>query len=511
MSGTVYLIGAGPGDPGLITVRGLELLRRAQVVVHDRLISLRLLAEAPQGAEIIDAGKETGRHALSQQAINALLVRKAESGKTVVRLKGGDPFLYGRGGEEAEALAAAGIPFEVVPGVSSALAVPAYAGIPVTHRTLSAGVRIMTGHRAKEIAQPHTEPRDTVIALMAVSRLPEIVRELIEEGWPTSTPAAVVERGTTVQQRTIMTSLEDVVATAREARVEAPATLVVGEVVRLRERIQWAEERPLAGFKTLVVNRGKEGLGLVRRLESLGAECQWVPAVQTRAPKSWRPVDAAIDDLSAFYALVFLSAGDVDGFISRLQRKGHDLRALTGIRLVTLQGSVADALSARGLTADLVVRGRTSRAVAAEVSRAVAPGKSVLLLGQGSAVGPLRQSLQDSCVEVSTASTFTTARPTRLKRSLQEALTERPDTVVLDSVESVQAFTEAALRPADHAVAVIGLEARRAARQAGLKPILTASGEQALVRGLTGWWEAERSSSGDQPAGRSFPLAVEGA
>lgn len=241
--GKVYLVGGGPGDPGLITVKGLQCLRHADVVLYDRLVPQELLDETPAHAELIDVGKEPTRHRRSQAEINTLLVEAARAGKTVVRLKGGDPFVFGRGGEEGLALAAAGIPFEVVPGVSSAIAVPAYAGIPVTHRHVSNIVSILTGHSAEgdlAVEWSQVPTTGTLVVLMGVKHLPALTAQLIAHGRAPSTPAAVIERGATADQRVVEGTLADIAERAQD--VQAPATLVVGEVVALRARLNWFDE-----------------------------------------------------------------------------------------------------------------------------------------------------------------------------------------------------------------------------------------------------------------------------
>lgn len=241
--GTVYLIGAGPGDPGLLTVRGLELLRQAEVVIYDRLVNPALLAEAPPEAVRIFAGKLAGSHSLPQERINDLLIAHARRGRRVVRLKGGDPFVFGRGGEEAEALAAAGIPFEVLPGVSSAVAVPAYAGIPLTHRGLASSVAVVTGHEDGCKGEPAVEWErlatavDTLVVLMGARTLPRIVRELLAHGRSPKTPVALIRWGTTEAQTTITGTLADILD--RAAEIQPPVVVVIGEVVRLRDRLRW--------------------------------------------------------------------------------------------------------------------------------------------------------------------------------------------------------------------------------------------------------------------------------
>lgn len=249
--GIVYLVGAGPGDPELITSKGLRLIRETNVLVYDRLVSPDLVSEAPKGAELIDARAQNSNALARQDAINTLLIERAREGKHVVRLKGGDPFLFGRGGEEADALAAANIPFEIVPGVTSALAVPAYAGIPVTDRRFSSGLRIITGRQgsyATDEGPDRKTPRETIVALMMVEALPRIVAGLIKEGWPRETPVALIERGTTAQQRTIETTLEQAVEKAKEEKLQPPAIAVIGGVVQMRKQIAWFEEDSQRGL-----------------------------------------------------------------------------------------------------------------------------------------------------------------------------------------------------------------------------------------------------------------------
>jgi len=246
-AGTVALVGAGPGDPGLITVRGLELLRRAHVVVYDRLVHPRLLDEAPRARRIF-AGKASGHHTLPQERINALLIMHARRGRRVVRLKGGDPFVFGRGGEEADALARAGIPFQVVPGISSAVAVPAYAGIPLTHRGVASSFAVVTGHEEAGKRESSVDwarlarSVDTLVILMGLKSLPRLARELIAHGRPAATPAALVRWGTTEIQETVVGTLADIAARAARARLEPPVVVVVGDVVALRDRLQWFDD-----------------------------------------------------------------------------------------------------------------------------------------------------------------------------------------------------------------------------------------------------------------------------
>ncbi len=282
-SGKVYLVGAGPGDPKLLTLRGLECLQRAEVVVYDRLVDPALLLYAPLQAECIYAGKERGHHTLPQEEINALLIDRARQGKVVVRLKGGDPFVFGRGGEEAEALAAAGIPFEVVPGVSSAVAVPAAAGIPVTHRALASSFTVVAGHEGAGSATPQLDwaalarSGGTLVFLMGVTNLPEIVTQLVSHGRSPQTPVALVRWGTWPEQETITGTLADITARAAARHFGPPAVIVVGEVVALRERLGRAEQLPLFGRRVVIPYTEPVPAGLVEMLEDAGARVVAVP------------------------------------------------------------------------------------------------------------------------------------------------------------------------------------------------------------------------------------------
>jgi uroporphyrinogen III methyltransferase/synthase len=349
MTGTVFLVGAGPGDPGLLTRRGEELLRRADVVVYDRLASAALLALARAGAELVDVGKAPGRVAMSQEEINELLVARAEAGRTVVRLKGGDPFVFGRGGEEAEACIAANVPFEVVPGVTSAIAAAAYAGIPVTHRRVSTSVTIVTGHEDPSKGTNDTDwdalarAGGTIVVLMGAGRIDEIAKLLIAAGRDPETPVAAVSWVTRPEQRTIRATL----ATIGAAGVEAPSAIVVGDVAALD--LAWFERRPLFGRRVVVTRAREQASELRTRLEALGAEVVELPSIAIDA------VDFTVPDLTAYSWVVFTSANGVDAFFDRgLAVAGLDARALAPARIAAIGTGTADALARRGVVADLV-------------------------------------------------------------------------------------------------------------------------------------------------------------
>jgi uroporphyrinogen III methyltransferase/synthase len=344
----------------LITAKGLELLRRADVVVYDQLASPTLLKEAPPAAELLYVGKKAGAHALPQGGINELLVQKAKAGVTVVRLKGGDPFVFGRGGEEAEELAAAGVSFEIVPGVTSAVAVPAYAGIPVTHRRYTTLVTFITGHE-DPTKDASTIPwaalgqnPGTLVFLMGVKNLAENCRQLIQAGRAPETPAAVIEKGTTLAQRTITGTLADIAARAQKAEIKPPAVLVVGGVVDLAATLKWWENRPLWG-KTAVVTRSRDQASrLVELLNHAGTRCLEVPTLEIAPPADFGPLDAALQHLARFDWVIFTSANGVAAFMDRLFHMGKDVRALGRAKIAVIGPATGEALKHYGLVADVV-------------------------------------------------------------------------------------------------------------------------------------------------------------
>jgi uroporphyrinogen III methyltransferase/synthase len=366
MSGMVYLVGAGPGDPGLITVRGAACLGRADVVVADYLVLPRLLALAPPHAERIVRGPRRSR--LHQEEINELLIARAQAGQVVVRLKGGDPFVFGRGGEEAEALVAAGVPFEVVPGVTAAVAVPAYAGIPLTHRGAAGAVALATAHEAdaKDKGQVRAEDAGqvawealgpgttTLILYMGLERLDEAMRRLVAAGRPADTPAAVIADGTRPSQRTVVGTVGDIAARVRAAGLAPPALTVVGEVVRLRDKLSWFERRPLHGVRVLVTRAPEQAEATAQHLEALGAEVLLAPAITIAPPESWEPLDRAVAALSRYRLVALASTNAVDALMARLEHAGRDARSLAGVLIAAVGPRTAAALRARSLVPDTV-------------------------------------------------------------------------------------------------------------------------------------------------------------
>jgi uroporphyrinogen III methyltransferase/synthase len=381
----VYLVGAGPGDPGLITLKGLECIANSDVIIYDYLASPTLLKHAPPNAELIYVGKRGGSHTLSQDKINLLIVEKAKEGATVTRLKGGDPFIFGRGGEEAEVLSKVGIAFEIVPGVTSAIAAPAYAGIPLTHRKFTPTLAFVTGHEDPTKAESGIDWASlakgigTVVFFMGVKNLPHITRQLIINGRPPDTPIALVRWGTTARQVTVTGTLETIVERTEKAKLKAPAIIVVGDVVNLRETLQWFESRPLLGKRIVVTRARKQASELVKRLSDLGGEVIECPTIKIVRPEDWMPLDRAIKRLSTYDWLIFTSVNGVNFFFKRLFDSGRDARALSRIRTSVIGPATAKRLLDFGIKSDIVPDSYRAESIVAAFSKEYVQGKKILL------------------------------------------------------------------------------------------------------------------------------------
>lgn len=356
----VYLVGAGPGDEGLITVKGLRLLKAADVVVYDYLSEFGLLRHVKPGTKLICVGKSPGRHSASQAEINAMLIAEARAAKSpgvvIVRLKGGDPFVFGRGGEEVDALREAGIDFEVVPGVSSAWAAPAYAGIPLTHREFSSSVAIVTGHQAAERKdlnlQALAQTVDTLVLLMGMANIDHICSQLLAGGLDPQTPAAVIERGSCAGQRKLVSDLGNIVQKSLEAGLSAPAVIVIGKVAQLGNFSNWFEQKPLAGRRIAVTRARHQAGDLVLPLQELGADVLEFSVLAVKPVPDAAPVMRAIDKLSEYDWIVFTSANGAEQFFSFLHEAGKDARALGGVKIAVIGPGTAKALSRFGLVPD---------------------------------------------------------------------------------------------------------------------------------------------------------------
>ena len=448
--GKVYLIGAGPGDPGLLTLKGRDCLAEADVVVYDRLADPRILAWVRPEAERIYVGKASSKHTMKQEDICQLLVDLAAEGKTVARLKGGDSFVFGRGGEEALLLRENGLPFEFVPGITSAISVPEYAGIPVTHRKVAASFAVITGHE-----DPSREKSginwaglangvDTLVFLMGVENLENISRNLIENGRPADTPAALIRWGTHPEQRTLITTLgkayEDVVRTG----MRPPAIFIVGEVVKLRDELSWFETKPLFG-KTFVVTRARaQASKLTGQLEAEGAKVIEVPAIRIVEPDDFAPLDNAQKNLDSYDWVVFTSANGVDGFFRRLRLNGKDSRAFAGCKIAAIGSATEKTLSRYGLAADLVPASYKAEDLTDALLPQLTKDSKVLLARAAVARNVLPDALRANGVAVDVVPVYKTVSDCENKDQLKESLKNgEVDCVTFTSSSTVTNLMEA--------------------------------------------------------------------
>jgi uroporphyrinogen III methyltransferase / synthase len=384
-SGTVYLIGAGPGDPGLITVKGLDKIRAADVIVYDYLADERLIQQAKPTAELIYVGKKGSDHTLEQANINELLVQKAKEGKNIARVKGGDPYVFGRGGEEAEALAEANVPFEIIPGVTSAVAASAYAGIPVTHRDHASMVTFITGHEdpTKEGSAIDWKVLagnpGTLVFLMGVKNLRNISKSLIENGKAPDTPAALVRWGTTARQVSLAATLREIPSEAERMRVGAPAVLVVGSVVSLRDKLTWFERKPLFG-KRILVTRSREQSGrMAERIGEMGGEAVLFPTIRIMPPEDTRPLDEAIQKISSFDWVIFTSVNGVERFFKRFYELRDDIRDMAGPRIAAIGPITARAIQERSLKVNRLAKEFTAEGLLVLFAADEVSGKRFLI------------------------------------------------------------------------------------------------------------------------------------
>jgi uroporphyrinogen III methyltransferase/synthase len=380
--GKVYLVGAGPGDPGLITFKGLECLKRAELVLYDGLVNPLILFGITARAERTNRTIGPSGRRLEQEEINERLIAAAREGKTVVRLKGGDPFVFGRGGEEAAALAKAKIPFEVVPGVTAAVATSAYAGISLTHRDFASAVAFVTGHEDPQ--KPSTmldysalaRFPGTLVFYMGLDRVAAIAAALIAAGKPSATPAAVISRGTTPAQQTICGSLVDIADKVRDAELHAPSTIIVGDCVCQRETIAWFERKPLFGKRIVVTRPASQAASVISRLLELGAQPILAPTIDIRPPDDWTAIDRVLDRLAEFDWIVFTSVNGVNFLLNRIWDTGRDLRLIAGAKLAAIGEGTAEALARFHLRPDLVPKTYRAEALA-EALRPYVAGKRV--------------------------------------------------------------------------------------------------------------------------------------
>lgn len=483
--GKVYLVGAGPGDPGLITVRGRELLGRAEVLVYDHLASKKLLKYVPATAELIYAGKKGNvHHALTQDEINQVLVDRAKAGRLVIRLKGGDPFIFGRGGEEIQELVAAGIAFEAVPGVTSASAAATYAGIPITHRDFTSSVAFITGHEdpTRENSRIAWDKISTgigtLVFYMGIKNLPFITESLMANGRAADTPVAVIRWASTPDQHSVVGTLSTIVALVKEAKITPPALVVVGEVVGLRDTLNWFEKKPLFGKKILVTRTRDQASELVNLLEEAGAECLEGSTIALVPPDSWTELDSALENLAGYDWLLFTSINAITFFFKRLQDNNLDARDLKGPQIGVVGTATAEVLRSYGIKADLLPAEFTGEGLAEALLTEGVSGKKILLPRALEAREVLVEKLTAGGAAVTLAPVYKNVRPEGYGE-VREALERRAiDLVTFTSSSTVTNFLEM-LEIKDQAefdrllggvkVAVIGPITAKTALKKGLK------------------------------------------
>jgi uroporphyrinogen III methyltransferase / synthase len=444
-SGRVALVGAGPGDPGLLTLRAADALARADVLLYDALASDPIVAMVSSRCEKIFVGKRGGDHAMPQDAIEELMIAKAREGKLVVRLKGGDPFVFGRGGEEAQRLYAHGIPFEIVPGISSSIAAPAYAGIPVTHRETNTAFTVMTGHEDpskptstidwSKLADPHR----TLVLLMAMGNLVEIATQLVAHGMPPQTPAAVIADGTRPSQRTVTGTLATIADDAARAGLHAPAIVVVGEVVALREELRWFDRDPLFGKRVLITRPGKHAERFARTLYARGVEPILASTISIGAPDDIAPAHAAIDDLARYAWVIFTSQNGVDVFFDRLASLDLDARYLRTAKVAAIGAKTAERLREHGVRADLVPAVYEGEELARALVEASAIGDRILVYRAQEARDVLPEMLADADRDVHVVAAYKTSFGDDREFALKVA---RADVLTFTSASTVRGFAE---------------------------------------------------------------------
>lgn len=443
--GMVYLIGAGPGDPELLTLKGKRCLEEADLVVGDYLADPRILAFANPAADYVYVGKMCGNHAMKQEDISRLIAEKGREGKVVARLKGGDPFVFGRGGEEILELQKEGVPYEVVPGVTSAIAGPCYAGIPVTHRKVAASFAVVTGHEdpTKAESSIHWDKLaggvDTLVFLMGVHQAGMIAEKLMEYGRSGDTPAAFVRWGTRPYQEVYETTLEKAEDTVREKGIKPPAVFVVGDVVRLRKDMRWFDNKPLFGKRVVVTRSRDQASRLTRHLEQLGAECTEIPVISIAEPSDhFASLDAGIGALSSYEWIVFTSQNGVDCFFRRLYGKGLDARALGHARIAVIGPATDRALRPYGIHADLIPPEYKAEDLLAEMAPHVRTGTRIFVPRAKVARDVLPEGLRRLGADVDVAEAYCTVSDEENRARLNQMLDEGTvDIITLTSSSTV--------------------------------------------------------------------------
>ena len=460
----VYLIGAGAGDAGLLTVKAREILEVADVVIYDRLADEKILDFAPFAKKIY-VGKSPGQHTFAQSEINKILVSEGAANKIVVRLKGGDPFVFGRGGEEALYLRENNLDFEIISGVTSAVAVPAYAGIPVTHRGVAASFAVVTGHEdpAKPESTIHWKELangvDTLIFLMGIANLPKITAKLIDAGRAKNTPAAVIQNGTKPSQKVLMTTLENAAADVERESIKPPAIFIVGDVVNLREKLNWFDNKILFGKKFLNTRARSQASTLTKKLESLGAEVIEFPTIKITAPTdNFRSLDAAINNLRGYDWIIFTSANGVEKFFERLKTFRLDARALSNAKVAVIGSSTAETLSKFGIIADLIPKEFRAESLIDALQDDVSD-KNILIVRAEVARDVLPRELEKFGAKVTLAAAYKTVSAVENVDKIKSQL-DSFDFVTFTSSSTVENFVKA-----------LGVESLKKVKAAAIGPI----------------------------------------
>ncbi|MHB0998752.1 MAG: uroporphyrinogen-III C-methyltransferase [Armatimonadota bacterium] len=490
----VFLVGAGPGDPGLLTVKGLECVRHADVIVYDRLVNPVILKEAPSHAELIYVGKASGKHSMVQADINRLLIDKAKSGHAVVRLKGGDPFVFGRGGEEADALAESGVAFEIVPGITSAVAVPAYAGIPVTHRDHCTSFGIITGHEHLDKTKSGIKwdkiatGLDTIVFLMGVENLSNIVGELIRNGRDISTPIALVKWGTRPEQETIIGTLDDIVEKVEQTGFTSPAVIIVGDVVNLREKLQWFDNRPLFGKRVLVTRSSDQAGSLSKLLRERGAEPIEFPVIRISPPESFAEIDSALNKIESYDWLLFTSTNGVKVVMDRLRALDRDIRWLKGPQIGVIGSKTGEAIASLGVKVDFMPTKFVAEAVADEFPEDVR-GKHILIFSAEDARNALIDELISKGARVDNVTAYRTSMNQIDSTSIKDMLAGNSiDVITFTSSSTVKNFIALVgdngkiVLPEHTKTAYIGPITTQTAIELGLEPDIIA--QEFTVEGM---------------------------
>jgi len=514
VKGIVYLVGGGPGDPGLMTLKGLDCVLKADVLVYDRLAGDGLLSQLSPQAEKIYVGKNPGSHTMEQDEINKLLVDKALKGKTVTRLKGGDPFVFGRGGEEAEALYNAGISYEIVPGVTSAVAAPAYAGIPISHRGLSSSFAVITGNE-----DPEKDRSDldwpviarwpgTLVFLMGMGNLDKIARVLIKNGKPAGTPAAIIMCGSLPDQRTVTGTLENIAGLASSAGVGNPAVIVVGRVAGLAEKLKWFEKKPLFGCRVLITRTREQAGELGRVINDLGGEALEFPTIRIAGPEDYAGLDRAVASVSEYSWIVFTSVNGVKYFFDRLFSSGRDSRELKGVKIACIGPATCRRLEKYGIITDFMPSAFTAEKIASGLMDKISPGDKILLPRADIARKDLPELLKKAGAAVDEVPAYRTLSCGNGKM-LQKIIGEKKiDIIAFTSSSAVKNFAAIAGEKillkiaAGSKIACIGPVTAGTARELGLRVDIEAASYtiNGLVEAIIAYWQS--SGPGIRPLRR---------